>query len=542
MPLAMPRPMKRPGSTVHQFVQRIPADVIDKVRGMTLTIPVGETVVVRQVSSTTPDVRVSLGTRDGNEAKQRQAIVTGYLQGVWRAVREGPRRLTHKETVGLAGEAYRAWTDAFEDDPGSPEMWAQVTAHNVQADAGTFGRAAFFIGPDEQRRAKSMNERFGREADAVLARHGLIVDTDSRERVIDQIGRAMLEAGEANFARADGDYTPDPASNRFPMFSAPRTELVKPAPSGLTIGDLLDKMAAERNHAPKTRSEWARAVRSLTDHAKTTNPAAVTTPMVVAWMDSLVAQGLKAKTINDVYLAAVKALFVWAEVRIGNNPVAKVPRIKRNDEESNERGYTLAEAETVLQAALGESNPARRWLPWLMAYSGARAGEIVQLRRQDIRQEPESGVWYLDFNPEAGRLKNKPSQRVVPLHPHLIEMGFVTWAKGQANERLFYRDRAGSALDGRRDPKSVTINRVGDWVRDDVGVAAVQAGEVAPNHGWRHRFSTELVNLEVPDTTRKRLTGHRLDGEDNRYVGRIVMERLHAAVAKLPRYLADRVG
>ncbi|MBB3903591.1 site-specific integrase [Methylobacterium brachythecii] len=533
--------MKRPGSSFHQFVQRIPADVIGKVRGMTLTIPVGETVVVRRISAATPDVRISLGTRDDNEAKHRHAVATGYLQGVWRAVREGPRRLTHKEAVALAGEAYSAWTEAFEDDPGPPEMWAQVTAHNVQADAGTFGRAAFFIGPDEGRRARSMEERFGRGADAVLARHGLIVDADSRARLIDQIGRAMLQAGEANFARADGDYSPDPAAVRFPKFDTVRSEPAKPAPSGVTIGDLLNKMSAERNHAPKTRSEWTRAVRSLTDHAKVTDPAALTTPMVVAWMDSLVTQGLKAKTINDVYLAAVKALFAWAEVRIGSNPVAKVPRIKRNDEESNERGYTLAEAETVLRAALLESNPARRWLPWLMAYSGARAGEIVQLRRQDIRQEPESGVWYLDFNPEAGRLKNKPSQRVVPLHPHLIEMGFVTWAKGQANERLFYRERAGGAPAGRRDPKSVTINRVGDWVRDDVAVAAVRAGEVAPNHGWRHRFSTELVNLEVPDTTRKRLTGHRLDGEDNRYVGKIVMERLHAAVAKLPRYVTDHV-
>ncbi len=69
MPLPMPRPMKRPGSSIHQFVQRIPADVIDKVRGMTLTIPVGDTVVVRRISATTPDVRVPLGTRDSNEAK-----------------------------------------------------------------------------------------------------------------------------------------------------------------------------------------------------------------------------------------------------------------------------------------------------------------------------------------------------------------------------------------------------------------------------------------------------------------------------------------
>lgn len=60
----MPRPMKRLGSTYYQLVQRIPADVASKVRGLTLAIPVGDTVATIVVTPTRKDIRTSLRTRD----------------------------------------------------------------------------------------------------------------------------------------------------------------------------------------------------------------------------------------------------------------------------------------------------------------------------------------------------------------------------------------------------------------------------------------------------------------------------------------------
>jgi hypothetical protein len=74
MPLAMPRPMKRSGSTHHQFVQRIPADVKSKVRGMRLSIPVGDVVVPVTVSEKAQDIRVSLRTRDPQEAWGKASV------------------------------------------------------------------------------------------------------------------------------------------------------------------------------------------------------------------------------------------------------------------------------------------------------------------------------------------------------------------------------------------------------------------------------------------------------------------------------------
>ncbi|WP_182086386.1 hypothetical protein [Aureimonas sp. ME7] len=51
---------------------------------------------------------MSLRTRDHTKAKLRQAVVLGCLESVWRAVRDGPRTVTHQENVTLAGDWDRA--------------------------------------------------------------------------------------------------------------------------------------------------------------------------------------------------------------------------------------------------------------------------------------------------------------------------------------------------------------------------------------------------------------------------------------------------
>jgi len=75
---------------------------------------------------------------------------------------------------------------------------------------------------------------------------------------------------------------------------------------------------------------------------------------------------------------------------------------------------------------------ATRWVPWLCAYTGARVGEIVQLRKQDLRSV--GGVWVLRITPGAGTVKNKEAREVV-LHPHLVEQGFPEFVSKVAGQR-----------------------------------------------------------------------------------------------------------
>ena len=68
----------------------------------------------------------------------------------------------------------------------------------------------------------------------------------------------------------------------------------------------------------------------------------------------------------------------------------------------------------------------RYWIPLVMAYSGARPGEIAQLHVGDVRQE--HGIWIIhitELGDDDKRTKTESSMRVVPVHSKLIELGFV---------------------------------------------------------------------------------------------------------------------
>ena len=72
----------------------------------------------------------------------------------------------------------------------------------------------------------------------------------------------------------------------------------------------------------------------------------------------------------------------------------------------------------------------RFWLPMILAFTGARLNEVVQLRVQDVRQV--DGVWVFDFTDEGvgQSLKNASSRRELPVHPQLLELGLVGFVEG----------------------------------------------------------------------------------------------------------------
>jgi integrase len=112
--------------------------------------------------------------------------------------------------------------------------------------------------------------------------------------------------------------------------------------------------------------------------------------------------------------------------RLGRNPfvgcTVEVPKTVQTRETG--RAFTEAEATTILRVAaavtvlsLGQPgwqwSACRRWVPWIAACTGGRAGELTQLRAGDVEQRPCGAV--IKITPEAGTVKTGKI-RVVPLH------------------------------------------------------------------------------------------------------------------------------
>lgn len=127
------------------------------------------------------------------------------------------------------------------------------------------------------------------------------------------------------------------------------------------------------------------------------------------WRDAKL-ETLSPNTVSQVYLASIRTILKWAKENelIVENVAEDVRQSIPKKVSTHERGYTDEEARAVLAAARAyeavakDGNPvreaatmtaAKQWLPWLAAFSGARIGEIAQVRREDFRQE--RGVWIM---------------------------------------------------------------------------------------------------------------------------------------------------
>ena len=218
---------------------------------------------------------------------------------------------------------------------------------------------------------------------------------------------------------------------------------------------------------------------------------------------------MSAKTVNESDLAALKSIFGWA---LGNGYIEQNPaegvRIKGGRTlVARSKGFSDEEAQQILRASLDlqrgneaqKTYDAKRWVPWLCAYTGARVGEIVQLRKEDVRTE--AGRLIIRITPEAGIVKTGEA-RDVPLHKHLEELGFSKFVEGAESGYLFLNAKAGDEIEGL--VRSI-VNRLREFVRNTAGVTDKN---VQPNHAWRHRFKTIARECEAPTEVVDAIQGH----------------------------------
>jgi integrase len=151
-------------------------------------------------------------------------------------------------------------------------------------------------------------------------------------------------------------------------------------------------------------------------------------------------------------------------------------------------------------AVKDERSASRRWVPWLLAYTGARAGEVAQLRAGDVDLTGRA----ISIDPTAGTVKTG-KMRVIPIHEHLIEQGFLRYvqdvlgAKG-AKGGLFYE----GTNDGKSRRSDGAANKLAGWVRR---IGVTDPG-ISPNHAWRHTFKAKARRAKIEEGIRDAICGH----------------------------------
>lgn len=493
------------------------------------------------------EVRRSLGTRNASEARVRHARIAAEVEARIAAAAVAPHGLTYQELVGLAGEWYRRKLAAWAPEPGSARDWGAV-ADCFRDDLENYARKARRvrqplvggapIDDDEAPAAwaalaPELPDDFRaimREVDAIASSAGYHLDQDTRDRLYGLTFGSALKLYGRMETLASGDYGDDPHLSTFPPLSRVPADQAAPnaqARSVVSFTDLIAGWAAERRPNDKTRDTVRGRIRLLVAFLGHNNAAEVATDDLRRWRQHLLAEGRQLTTANN-YVSNVKIVLSWAAEngRLSTNPAAGL-RFGAGKRKAGEGRlpFNDDEARLLLDEAR-KLKGADRWIPWLLAFTGARVEEVAQAMVGDLREQ--DGIIYLDINADDGKsLKTAESARRVPLHPALVAEGFLHYVAGLPKDGRLFPDLALGPFDTW---SAAYSKRAGHWVRK---LGITDRRKVA-NHSWRHRFKDVCRDAEVPKDQHDALTGHAGRTVGDGYGSGHSLRTLAQAVCRLP--------
>ncbi|MBX9645547.1 MAG: site-specific integrase [Xanthobacteraceae bacterium] len=446
--------------------------------------------------------------RDKVKAEAAWAEHDRAVEVKWAALRSGrPSGLSSLHIQALAGEIHKRWLELYPPRNEDTASGANYTLQIMQEIDSEVPREFTSPGFDYDR----LEFLHGDHVDAILEARGLIVDAGIRWRLIQAAQQAAKHACRVAIKRCNGDLREDRDEPIYPAWPDSETTTL----SGLCASWIRTQAEAKRDSHASFKSCIDKFIAFL-GHDEV---ARVSATELRRWIKHLKEprakkpEGLSDVRIRDGYFAAIKTVFNSARKGglIDVNPCDTVhppgqplPRKREKDLRSGEV-YAILKASLEPQPEVGEDVAnTRRWVPWVLAYTGARVSEITRLEAKHII--PEAGVWAIDIQQSKN---GRP--RLVPIHRDLIQQGFLDFVRRREGMPLFFAPK--KLKDDHLVIHKTRSEGLAEWARK---VAGIEKRSVAPNHGFRHRFKTECRRIAMDREVRHYIQGHafKIAGED----------------------------
>lgn len=473
----------------------------------------------------------NLGTKDAKRAKSLADAAAGrlraQLEAAERAFQGDAPQLTGHDVQALAGLFYRREVERYGTDPGPADGWdIALERLDEQCDPDPDGSGNVTLTVSDTGPAREL-----------LAERGLPATPDTVERLALAIYRVRCDVARLMLRRAEGDWRPDKTAARFPVAIPSVAKAAVPPAPGLTFDALLAGWALDRGWQvdakpiPRPLYDRKRTLERLADFLGHRDASRVSKADAVAWKEEMQGRGLHASTVrND--LSECSAVWAWG-LRIGKlppgeNPFAGIAPPKAKKKGRDPRAFTNAEAAAILTAARKETGW-KRWLPWVLCLTGARVGEVVQSRKEDVTTLDGVLVLRIHDRGDGRSLKNEDSRRDVPLHPALVAEGFPAYVAGLKAGSPLFPDIPIDKVFGTRAANA--SKRVGYWLRQDL---AITDDLISPNHSFRHWLVGAARRVAMPIEVRSAITGHSAKADESAGYG----DGMKSFVAVLAEFLA----
>jgi integrase len=141
------------------------------------------------------------------------------------------------------------------------------------------------------------------------------------------------------------------------------------------------------------------------------------------------------------------------------------------------------------------------WVPLIAVFSGARVSEICQLTADDIDTNTNHPTIKIRSRSEHQRLKTVNAERDIPIHPQLIELGFLDYVE---------QVKSSPAANNLWPDLPKRNERSGGYFSQWFGeyLKALQLNGEVDFHSFRHTVRTQLVLKDVSEIAIDRLLGH----------------------------------
>lgn len=409
------------------------------------------------------------------------------------AVKKAPpsaRNMTDFDLSGLQRVVHEQGRDGIRNPPPGAK-WAQGTHARDEEEN------------DEQREYDEQN------LDEFLSKTGYVLTEADRRRFLPMFVEAQRQVS-IDLARAamKQDYSESKAfDNNAPSLSE-RIDLHE------AFDFYCEKAGIKGGANGPTARRWRPKIAAFCKFVGHSDLCRMTKDNAYEWADHLAKEGVAKKSIREVWIASLRAVTGFQIERLkftGENPFSRI-RVRgvKGSNATNKKGFSDVQATKILTATCAafshlttpETRAARRWVPWICAYTGARVNEVTSLLPSDIRPDEETGIVCFYLRPE---MTKGAYERIIPVHSHLVEQKFFDYVEKRrsAGLPLFYNPKRAEGGENAKPQWQKIAERLGDWVVDTLKVTGVK-----PNHGWRHRFKSVSRHVGMHPEVEAFITGH----------------------------------
>lgn len=292
----------------------------------------------------------------------------------------------------------------------------------------------------------------------------------------------------------------------------PLTTIAKP--KARTLRDVFDrwKKSGDKPRSPDSIVVYDRALKQFEGQHRGTALDAISREMGDQYRSWLRETCRTPKTARD-RLTQIKSLLKFAAETLEWIPKQpwrgidiKAPTTNKRRPWTDEELRTLFASPLHTSYALPEvrygGRDAAYWIPLLCAYTGARLGELCQLRTADVQMVEAINVLVLTDDGEGQSIKSEAGHRTVPIHSELVRLGFLEYV---GRTKATGCDSLWPSLPLRKGKPSDYFGR---WFREH----CLPLGLKPRSHYWRHTVRPLMRRAGFSDATQDKVTGHETKG------------------------------